>query len=120
VSHVRPAGWVYVAWHPKSPGYTKIGYSKAHPELPDERYTFKRVHQVGRHLVSFGFGPLECWSSAFHPTAERIEKLVQRELAKYKHLDVGPSTDMFAVDPQTAIELVRKHIPESGIMELQR
>jgi hypothetical protein len=109
MTYAPPAGWVYVAWHPKSPGFTKIGYSKAHPTDPDERYSFKRVHQVGRHLVSFGFGPLECWSSEFHPSAKSIESAVQKRLKPHQRSDVGPSTDMFDVTPDVAISLVKAH-----------
>jgi hypothetical protein len=110
VTHQPPAGWVYVAWHPKSPGFTKVGRSKAHPTDPDDRYAFKRVHQVGRHLVSFGFGPLECWSSPFHETAKSIETSVQRELRAQKRRDVGPSTDIFDIAPEAAIAIVEKYL----------
>ena len=104
-----PAGWVYVAWHPKSARHTKIGYSKWHPTEADERYTYKRVHQVGRHLVSFGFGPLESWSSPYHHNAKSIEKTVHTELRRHRRSGVGPSTDIFDIDPENAIEIVKRH-----------
>jgi hypothetical protein len=106
--HHPPAGWVYVAWHPKSPGFTKIGYSKSHPTDSDENYTFKRVHQISRYLVSFGFGSLETWVSEFHPSARILEAAAQRELIAARRPDVLPSTDIFDVDPAQAIEVVSR------------
>jgi hypothetical protein len=105
-AHVPPAGWVYVAWHERSPGFSKIGYSKWHPIEPDERYSFKRIDQISRYLVSFGFGPLDRWASPFHPEARTIENAVHRELKAYRRRDVGPSTDIFAIDPREAISLI--------------
>lgn len=104
-----PAGWVYVCWHPQSERHTKIGYSKWHPTNPDEKYSYKRVHQVGRHLVSFGFGPLESWSSDFHANAKGIEREVQRELRDFLRTGLGPSSDIFNIDPQDAITVVQKY-----------
>ena len=99
-----------MAWHPKSEGHTKVGYSKWHPLEADERYSFKRVHQIGRYLVSFGFGPLEAWASDHLNNAKEIERLVHRALATHRRNDVGPSTDIFNISPSDAIELVKEHI----------
>jgi hypothetical protein len=104
-------GWVYVAWHPQSPKHTKIGRSRYHPSDPDEHYTFKRVQQLGRQLVAFGFAPLKCWSTpTMLPDAKAVEKKVHRELKHFRRGNIGPAREIFDIDPEAAIEIVKKHI----------
>jgi hypothetical protein len=108
----RPAGWVYVAWHPQSPGFTKIGYSKWHPIEPCIGYPKgkKRLHHLEFGLRAFGFGELQKWASHYHDDAEAIEKVIRRELAHIRRKDVGSSREIFDITPEHAKAVVMRHI----------
>ena len=108
----RPAGWIYVASHPDSVGFTKVGYSKWHPRLPCIGYPkgFKRLHQIERYIVAFGLKPLNDWVSDYHERAERVEQAVHRELKVKRRLGVGPATDIFDIEHDAAVEIVKRHL----------
>ena len=107
-----PGGWVYVASHPLTSGFTKIGYSKWHPIEPCFQYQngFKRLHHLEFSLRAFGFGPLEKWASDFHEDASGIEKIIRKRLALVRRTDVGTSREIFDISHDEAVDLVKEYI----------
>ena len=105
-----PAGFLYVAWHPKSPGYTKLGWTLWHPTQPCEKYPNgkKRLHDVENYLQAFGFGGLKVETFAFHPKAKLIESKLKREFADLRRRDVGRNREIFDVDPDVLILRVQE------------
>ena len=104
-----PAGFLYVAWHPRSPGYTKLGWTLWHPRNPCEKYprSKKRLHDIENYLQAFGFGGLEVECFDFHPKARVVEQLLKKELAPLRRGDVGRNTEIFDIDPSDLIIKVR-------------
>jgi hypothetical protein len=109
----RPAGWVYVASHPSTSGYTKIGYSKWHPFEPCIGYPkgFKRLHHLEFSLRAFGLGELRKWASPFHENAEGLEKQIRARLAKSRRTDVGTSREIFDLTHDEAVAIVEEYFP---------
>ena len=105
-----PAGFLYVAWHPKSPGYTKLGWTLWHPTDPCPRYPKpkKRLHDVENYLQAFGFGGLRVECFDFHPKAKLVETRLKRELASLRRRDVGRNTEIFEIAPEELIARVRE------------
>jgi hypothetical protein len=106
---VAPAGFLYVAWHPERPGFTKIGYTYWHPREPCWKYPRpkKRLHDIENYLEAFGFGRLRDWCSDFHPQAKGIEQRVRARLRHVQRADVGRNDEIYDVDPQELIDLIR-------------
>ena len=104
----KPAGFVYVAWHPERPGYTKIGYTLWHPREACSKYPngIKRLHRIENYLQAFGFGQLRDWCSSFHPHAEIFEQQVRYELRHLKRRDVGRNHEIYEITPAEMIERV--------------
>jgi hypothetical protein len=103
-----PAGYLYVAWHPKSPGYTKLGFTLWHPVDPCEKYPRgkKRLHDIDNYLEAFGFPGLEVQPFDFHPRAKLVESNLKRELAEFRRIDVGRNTEIFNIDHKMLIARV--------------
>ncbi len=100
-----PAGFLYVAWHPRSPGYTKLGWTLWHPTEPCERYPNgkKRLHDVEHYLQAFGFGGLRVEVFPFHSRAKEVESRIKRELADLRRNHVGRNTEIFDIEPEDLI-----------------
>ena len=107
-----PAGWIYVASHPLTAGYTKIGYSKWHPIEPCFQYPrgYKRLHHLEFSLRAFGFGELKKWASKYHEDADGLDKLIRRQLDKFRRRDVGTSREIFDMSHDEAIAFVEKFV----------
>jgi len=104
-----PAGFLYVAWHPRSPGYTKLGWTLWHPTEACEKYPHgkKRLHDIEHYLQAFGFGGLKVESFEFHPKAKLIESKLKRELSELRRRDVGRNSEIFNIDPEVLVRRVR-------------
>ena len=104
----KPAGWIYIASHPRSEGFTKIGYSKWHPIEPCFKYPhgIKRIHRTEKHLVDIGFGPLKKWASKYHEEAEHLENRIHKQLKNRRRTDVGTSREIFDISPEDAQRIV--------------
>ncbi|WP_162888068.1 GIY-YIG nuclease family protein [Sphingomonas mesophila] len=107
-----PAGFLYVAWHPKSPGYTKIGWSLWDPVNPCEKYPGgkKRIHDVQKYLEAFGFGPLQVRGFPFHRHARLIEGKIKKKLVDQRRGSVGRNREIFDIDPQNLISLIETEL----------
>ena len=105
----EPAGFLSVAWHPRSPGYTKLGFTLWHPTEPCEKYPRgkKRLHDIDHYLEAFGFAGLQVEAFDFHPRAKIIEWDLKRELAPLKRADVGRNTEVFDIAPEVLIARVK-------------
>jgi hypothetical protein len=108
----EPGGWIYVAHHLARPGLTKVGYLTWHPNEPCWKYQhgIKRLHRIEKHLVDFGFGPLEKWASPYHPEAKQLEKIIHRSLTMSLQKDGGSGREIFNIDPEAAKKIVLEQI----------
>ncbi|MCW3796950.1 GIY-YIG nuclease family protein [Sphingomonas sp. BN140010] len=110
---VRPAGFIYVAWHPlQTELYTKIGYTLWHPRRACWKYKNgkKRLHDVEKYLEAFGFGPLQDWCSDFHSDAERVEQKVRARIANLQRRNVGRNQEVYEIDPNQLRNLIEKEM----------
>ncbi len=110
-------GYVYVLVHPderRKGHYTKIGYSRLHPEKGGSGNNKPRKVHLDFILEAFGLGKLDMPLCEQHRAAKTIEKRLHKYFSGCRRTNVGASKEIFDVDPQVVIKQYRQEVEALG------
>lgn len=100
-------GYVYILVHPderREGHYTKIGYSRLHPEKESNGSSKPRKAHLEFTLEAFGLGKLDMPLCEPHSAAKFIERRLHKHFSERRRANTGSSKEVFDVAPEEVIE----------------